>query len=169
MVGGDVYLDNPVALKVIILCGRHTHGSIFGQNDDAVVARADAYLVLSTYHSARFHTAQLRLLDVELLVAVVQSAAQVGHDDLLSGCHIGRAANYLAWFLAAKVHRGHVKMVAVGVHFAGEHFAYVESLEAAAYALHLFKGIYLQADRGQRVGNLLGSEVEINVFFQPFQ
>ena len=120
-VGGDINLYEPVALQVVILGSRCSHHCIVGQHDDTVVRRAHSYFVLSTYHAERLHTAQLRLLYLELLVAVVEHTPQVGNDNLLSGSHIWCAADNLAWCLASQVNGSHVQVVGVGMSLTGEH------------------------------------------------
>ena len=80
---------------MIIFCSRLAHGGVFRQHDDAGMVGTHAYLVFSAYHSVGVYAAQARLLDGEFLVAVVEHAAQVGHDDLLPGRYVGRAAHYL--------------------------------------------------------------------------
>ena len=110
-VGCDVNLDNPVALQVIIFgCGL-AYGCVLGQYDDAVVACANAYFVLGANHAKALNAAQLRLFDNEFLVAVVEHAAQVGNDNLLSGSHVGRTANNLLRLCFAKINGCYVQVV----------------------------------------------------------
>ena len=167
-VGGDVYLNEPVALQMVVLGGRLAYGSVLGQHDDTLVAGADADFVFSTNHAARLHAAQLRLLDYKLLVAIVEHAAQVGNYHFLSGGHVGCTAYNLARLALAHIDGGHVQMVAVGMGLAGQHMAYIETLQAALDALHLFQGVNFQTRRRQRVANLLRRQVEVDVVFQPF-
>ena len=110
-VGCDVNLDNPVALQVIIFgCGL-AYRCVFGQYYDAVVACANAYFVLGANHAKALNAAQLRLFDNEFLVAVVEHAAQVGNDNLLSGSHVGRTANNLLRLCFAKINGCYVQVV----------------------------------------------------------
>ena len=97
-VGGDVNLNEPVALQVIILSGGRTYDCILGQNDDAVVTGANTNLVLGTNHTVGFDAAQFRLLDDELLIAVVEHTAQIGYDDLLACSHVGSTTDNLRGF-----------------------------------------------------------------------
>ena len=94
-VGGDVHLYQPVALQVIVFSGRSTHLSVLGQHDDTGMVGADANLVLCANHAAALHATQFRLLDNKFLVAVVEHAAQVGNNHLLSRSHVGRATDNL--------------------------------------------------------------------------
>ena len=94
-VGCDVYLDEPVALQVVVFCCGGTDNGILRQHDDASMVVANAYLVLGTNHAQRLYAAQLRLLDDKLLVAIVEHTAQVGHDNLLACCHVGSTTDNL--------------------------------------------------------------------------
>ena len=76
-----------------------------------VVACANAYFVLGANHAKALNAAQLRLFDNEFLVAVVEHAAQVGNDNLLSGSHVGRTANYLLRLCFAKINGCYVQVV----------------------------------------------------------
>ena len=71
----DVHLDEPVALQMIIFCGRLTNRSILRQYDDTRVVGTNTDLVLCTYHTTGIHATQLGFLDDELLVTVIQHAA----------------------------------------------------------------------------------------------
>ena len=110
-VGGKIYLYHPVALQMVIFSGRLPHRGVVGQNDDAIMARTHAYLILGTNHAQRLHAAKLRLLDGELFVAIIQNTAQIGYDDLLTCSHIGCAAHNLLRLAFAKVYCSDVEMV----------------------------------------------------------
>ena len=129
---------------------------------------AHAYLVLGTYHAQRLHATQLAPLDGERLLAVVEHAAQIGHDDLLTGHHVRCAAHNLLRFALAQIHRRHMKMVAVGVRLAREHLPDVEPLQPALDGLHFFQAPDFQSDGSQRFCRLLRREVEVDVFLKPF-
>ena len=94
-VGGDVHLDDIVALQVVILCCGRTDGGVGRQHYDAAVVIAHANLVLGAYHAKALHAAQLATLDGETLVAIIEHSTQGSDDDLLTGSHIGRTADNL--------------------------------------------------------------------------
>ena len=167
-VGGDVNLDEPVALKVVVFSGRLPHLGVLRQHNDSGMVGANTYLVLCAYHSAAFHATQFRLLYNKLLVAVVEHAAQVGNNHLLSGSHVGGAAYNLRWSFTSEVNSGYMQMVTVGMHFACEHLAHIQSLEATLHGLHLFQCVNFESCGCQCITHLLRRKVEINVFFQPF-
>ena len=96
---------------MIILGSRLTDGSILRQHDDAVVSGAHTYLVFGTNHTERFHSANLRLLDRKLAVAVVEHAAQVGNDNLLTSSYVRCAADNLLRFALAEVDGCDMKVV----------------------------------------------------------
>ena len=110
-VGCDVYLDNPVALQVIILGSRLTDGSVLRQHDDAIMSGAHANLVFGTNHTKRLYAAELRLLDRKLAVAVVEHAAQVGNDNLLTSSYVRCAADNLLRLALAEVDGCDMKVV----------------------------------------------------------
>ena len=167
-VGCDVYLDEPVALQVIILCCWLTYGSILWQHDDAVVRGSYSYLVLGTDHAETLHAAKLAALDGETLVAVVEHAAQVGYDDFLSCCHVGGTAYNLLGLALAQIYSSDMEVIAIGMHLACQHFTYVKTLQSTLDGLYFFQSIDFETARSQRVRCLLGSKVEIDVFFKPF-
>ena len=140
-VGRNVNLDEPVTLQVIIFCCRHAHRCVFRQHDDAGMVTSHAYFILGTDHSTRLHTAELRFLDDKFLVAVIEHAAQVCHDNLLSGSHIGRTTDNLRRSLATEVNGCNMKMVRIGVHLACKHLAYIKSFESTLDALYFFECI----------------------------
>ena len=74
-VGSNVYFNEPVAVELVILCCRHTHLCIFGQNNNAVVACSYADFVFSTNHSQTLDTSQLASFNGERVVAIVQYTA----------------------------------------------------------------------------------------------
>ena len=94
-VSRDVNLYEPVALQVVIFSGWSTHDSILWQNDDTSMRGAHTNLILCTNHSTGVYTAQLGLLDDKLLVAIIEHAAQVGHNDFLTSSNVGRSTDYL--------------------------------------------------------------------------
>ena len=80
---------------MIVFSSRSTHNSILGQYDDTRMTRSHADFILGTDHTVALHATQLTLLDHELLVAIIEHAAQISHDHLLSCGHVRRATNNL--------------------------------------------------------------------------
>ena len=165
-VGSDVDLDEPVALEMIVLGCRCSHHGIFRQHDDSCMRSADADFVLSTNHAQALITAQLGALDLEFLVAIVEHTAQIGHNDLLAGGHVRRTTDNLLRLSLAKVDSCQVQM---GFRYVltGQHLSDKKPLQASLDALHFFNTTHLETTRGQRGGNFLGTQVEVNIFFQP--
>ena len=166
-VGRDIHFDDEIALKLVVFRRRSAHHSIVGQHDDALVRSADANLVLGTNHAVRLVSAQLRPLDLKLLVAVVEHAAHVGHDDLLSGLHVRRSAHDLLRLVLAQIH-GRQVQVRVGNILAGKHLSDIEPAQSAANALNFLNAAHFQTNRGQCGSHFVWRKVEIDVFFQPF-
>ena len=57
-VGGDVNLDEPIALQVVVFSRGLSHPCVVGQHDDSGMVSTNTYLVLCTYHSAALNAAQ---------------------------------------------------------------------------------------------------------------
>ena len=140
-VGRDVNLYQPIALHVIIFCSRSAHHRIVGQHNDAVVRRAHTNFVFGTNHAHRLHAAQFALLDSETFIAIIEHAAQIGHNHLLPGGHIGSAANNLARHIASQINLRDVQVVAVGMGLAREHLPHEKAFQTTFYGLHLFQGV----------------------------
>ena len=166
-VGGDVDVDHPVAFQMVVFGSRCSDNSVVGQYDDATMVVAHANLVLSTDHTEGVDAAKAAFLDGEFLVTVIQHTAEVGHDHLLSGSHIGRTAYDLLWFTFAKVDGCHMQMVAIGMGLTCKHLTYKQSLQSALDGLNFIQRIHLKTCRGQRVRCLLRGEVEVNILFKP--
>ena len=169
-VGRQVHFEHIVVVHAEIFGGGGAGGgSALGQYDDAVVARAGAYLIFGTDHAERFHAADFGFLDFELLVAVVERGAHRGHHHGLARGHIGRAAHYLLWCVAAQVHRGDVQVVAVGMFHASEHLAYYDAAKAATDVFHAFHAACFKADGRESRSHLLGRHPggQVDIFFKP--
>ena len=167
-VGSDINLDEPVALQVIVLGSRLTHWSILREHDDTIVSSAHANLILSTDHTQALYTAELALLDGKTLVAVVEHAAQVGNDYLLTGSYVRRTADNLLWLTLAQVNGCYVEVIAVRMRLACQHFTYVKTFQSTLDRLYFLQSVHFESARGQRIGSLLWCQVEIDVFFKPF-
>ena len=168
-VWGEVHLEDIVAGEVEIFGGGSAGGGSLGgvDDDDAVMAGADANLVLGADHAVGGHAAHLGLLDGELLVAVIEGRAHGGDNHRLSGGHVGGAADNLLDGAAAEVDGGDMQMVAVGMSLTGEHLAHHQAAEAAADNVDGLYTVALQSFRRQGRGELLRRHVEINVVFKP--
>ena len=167
-VGSDVNLDEPVALQVIVLGSRLTNRCILWEHDDTVVRSTHTDFILSADHTQALYTAQLALLDGKTLVAVVEHAAQVGNDYLLTGSHVRRTADNLLWLALAQVNGCYVEVIAVRMRLACQHFTYVKTFQSTLDRLYFLQSVHFESARGQRIGSLLWCQVEIDVFFKPF-
>ena len=167
-VGRYVYFNHPVALDTVIFGSGRAYLGLLRQNDDAVVGSADTDFVFRANHTEAFYAAQLRALDGETFLAVVEFGSERGDDDLLSLRHVCRAADNLHGLFCTDIDAAHVHVVGIGVRLAGKHFGHHEALQPALNGLHFFHAAHFEADRSKRFRHLLCAEVEINVFFQPF-
>ena len=167
-VGCDINLDEPVALQVIVLGSRLTYRCILREHDDTVVRCTHANFILSTDHTQALYTAELALLDGKTLVAIVEHAAQVGNDYLLTGSYVRRTADNLLWLTLAQVNGCYVEVIAVRMRLACQHFTYVKTFQSTLDRLYFLQSVHFESARGQRIGSLLWCQVEIDVFFKPF-
>ena len=167
-VGSDINLDEPVALQVIVLGSRLTYRSILWEHDDTVVRCTHANLILSTDHTQALYTAELALLDGKTLVAVIEHAAQVGNDYLLTCSNIRSTADNLLWLALAQVNGCYVEVIAVRMRLACQHFTYVKTFQSTLDRLYFLQSVHFESARGQHIGSLLWCQVEIDVFFKPF-
>ena len=167
-VGCDIDLDEPVALQVIILSSRLTYRSIFREYDDAVVRSTYTNLIFSTNHTQTLYTAELALLNGKTLVAVVEHAAQISNDDLLTCSNIRSTTDNLLRFTLAQVNGCNMEVIAVRMRLACQHFTYVKTFQSTLDRLNFLQSVHFESARGQRIGSLLWCQVEIDVFFKPF-
>ena len=150
-----------------ILRCRRTHHGLLGENHDTGVIGAHANLILGADHAKAFYATELRFLDDKFLVAIIEHAAQVGHNDLLASSHIGCATHDLLGLALAKVYGCDMQMIAIGMGLTSENFTHEETLQSSFDGLHLFERVHLKSSRRQCVGGFLRRKVEVDVFFQP--
>ena len=94
-VSGDVNLDKPVALQIVVLSSRSSYYCILRQNNDTIVTCAHANLVFSADHTVTLYTAELRLLDYKLLITIVEHTAQISNNNLLTCSNVRSTTNNL--------------------------------------------------------------------------
>ena len=132
--------------------------------------RAYADFVLGAYHAEGLYAADFRFLDFEgLALWRIESRAHGGHHHGLSGGYIGGAAHNLSGVAVAfEVNCRDMQVVAVGMHVAREHLAHDDTGQTSADAFDPFDRPCLKADRRKELGQCVGREVEVHVFFKPF-
>ena len=121
----------------------------FGQDQDAAVILGKAQFTLGTDHAERGHPAQFGLFDGE---AARQGGPHRSHGHQLTGGHVGRAAYDGEGFALPHVHRGHMQMVRVGVHVAGQHPPQHHVFDTLVGTDHFLQ---LQAEHGQPFAQFL--------------
>ena len=156
-----------VSLDLIILRRGQPHGRVIGQDDDAVVARANADLILGADHAEGFLAAYLAFLDHKLFVAVVELRADRGHDDHLSGGHVGCAADDPERLSATHIDRCQVQMIRIGMRRASQHAPRDKSRESTANGLHRLHAARLEPDGGKCCRHLVRCQVERQIILQP--
>ena len=129
---------------------------------------ADADFVLGANHAVGLYAAQFALLDGKLLVAVVEFGTQCGDNHLLTGLDVGGAADNLFGLALSEVYGADVHVVAVGMRFAGQHFANDDALQTSPNALYFLHAVHFQPDAGQCLCHFIGRKVEIDVLAEPF-
>ena len=168
MVRGDVHLNHVIAFQTIVFSSRSAHHCILWQHDDAVMTGAHTNLVFRTNHAVRLNATQLALLDDKLLVTVIQFAAQLSHNHLLTSSHVRCTADNLLHHAITFIHCRHVHVVTIWMRFASQHLTDHQSLQTTLDALHLFHCFHFQAHAGERLAHLLSCHVEVNILLQPF-
>ena len=170
-VGGDGHLKQAVVLHVEVFLGGHSHGGVVGQHHDAVVVGTELQLVGSAEHTLADGAAQLAFLNLVVFgVRGINLGAYLGAHHLLSGSHVGGAADDVQRTLAAHVDGGQVQVVAVGVRLAGQHLRNHHMLQTAFDGLHLLHAVHLQAGESQQVVQLLRSHIlNIHILFKPIE
>ncbi len=167
-VGGEVHLNEPVVVHAVVLGCWRAHDSVVGEHDDAVVTRADAYLVLGTYHAQRLLAAHLRPLDDKLLVAVVERRAQRGNYHFLACRHIGGSTHNLdRGGTITQIHCGDVQVVTVRMFYASKHLAHYETAKSSANGLHALQTAHFKTQRGQCLAHLFGGQLHVDVALEP--
>ena len=168
-VGRQADLDQVVVLDAEVLPGRHADGRVGRKLHDALVRGADAQLVLGAEHAERLDAADLRPLDLELLVAAVgvEHRADRGAEHLQSRTAVGRTADDLQRFARADIDRRDVQVVRVGMVRAGHDLADHHAPKAALDGLDLLEALDLESYVGQNTGHLLGRKVRFDVAFEP--
>lgn len=96
---------------MVVVFGRQAGGRVGWQDDYAVVARADTYLVLGADHAIAVDTAQFGFFDGEAGVAVVELCPDSGHHDFLAGGDVGRSADNLLRLTAPEIYGAHMHVV----------------------------------------------------------
>ena len=126
------------------------------KDEDAVVVRSEAKFILRADHAHRHLAPNLALFDLERIAFQgMAGGPHRGHDDFLTGRHIGRSADDGQWLSFAHIHRGHAKAVRVGVGLTGEHFSDNHALESSGNGRHFLQSFDLEAAGGQDVAHLL--------------
>ena len=147
-----------------IFLGRCPDNSVLGKDHDAGVVLAYPELVLGADHAEGLDPADLGLLDLEV---PGKDGADPGEEDLLAGGHVGGAANHGHRLRGAVIHLGDMEMVRVRVWLALEDLGHHDSGQSSGNLLRLLYGIDLDADVGHRLGHTGGSQVKLEIIFQP--
>ena len=153
---------------MIVFRSGSPHHGIVRQDNDAVVRRTHANLILGTNHAKTVNSAELGFLDDKFLVAIIEHAAKVGNDDFLPLSHIGRTTDNLLGLAFAMVNCRDMKMITVGMSLASKHLSHEQALQTSTDRLDLFQTTDLKTYRRQRVCNLMGRQIKIYVFLKPF-
>lgn len=130
-------------------------GNLVDDKQNGILSRFTAYVV------------EVRVEVVEFLVGAFELCAHGGNNHMLSGSNIGSAANDLRRHAVAKINCGDVQVVAVGVFHASEHFAHHESGKTALDSLNFLYRAGFKSKRCEGSSQLIGSQIEIDIFLQP--
>ena len=156
----DLILDDGLSLDTQIFFGGSAHRGILRKDLDAGVVFAETEFVVRADHSKALHSADFRLLDLEV---AGEDGAHLSEKDFLPGRHIGRAADDLHGLSAAVVNGRYVEMVRIRMGFAGEHFRDHDSFQSAFDNFSLFHRVHFDADGGHRLRDLLHRKVTLQI------
>jgi hypothetical protein len=134
---------------------------VFRQDHNAAVVLGEAQFPFGADHAERRRAAQFGLLDHR---AVGQARAHQGHGHLLTGGHVGRAADDIQQFALARVHLAAMQMVGVRMLDAFQHMPHHNGADGVIGALNVLQ---LQAEHGQPVAQRFGIALVGRKFTQP--
>ena len=137
------------------------HRGVFRQDHNAAVVLGEAQFPFGADHAERRRAAQFSLLDHR---AVGQARAHQGHGHLLTGGHVGRAADDIQQFALARVHLAAMQMVGIRMPGAFRHIAHHDGADGVIGPLDVLQ---LQAKHGQPVAQRFGSALVGRKFTQP--
>ena len=128
----------------------------------------DAELVLSADHSEAFHSADLGLLELELLaVDADQFRTNCSQKHLLPYGNVRSAAYHLQRLALTDVKLCDMQVVGIRVLHALQHVGHEYALEPSGYLFYGFNMLDLEAGGSQYFSNFLGLKVELQIIFQP--
>ena len=156
-------------------------GGVAGENQDALVFVAQSQFALRADHPLGDHAADLARLEFQLApvprMAVDQFRARHGQGHLERRLgqgglaileQVGRPGDHGQGGLPAKFHRGQAEPVRVGVGLDPAYLPHPHQLRMPLGA-EGFHGLHLQPGQGQPLGQVMGSEVHIDIIGQPLQ
>ena len=99
-VGRNIYFDQEITFETEISRSGRAHRRVGGQDHNTIVSCAYTDLIFGANHTVAFHTTQLRLLNDEFIIAIVEFCAKRCDNYFLTGGHIMRTAYDLRGFVA---------------------------------------------------------------------
>ena len=163
-VRGDFIFYHGLSLQMQIFPRGRADNGVLGEHHDSVVAGAESELVFGAYHSERFDTAYLGLLDLEV---AGEHGSDAREEHLLAGRHVGSAAYHRQGFAGAVIDFSDMKMVGIRMVLAFEHFRDHHSRKTSGNLLLLFDPVDLDADGSHRLGDLRGAQLTLEIILEP--
>ena len=148
-VRSDIHLQDIITLYIIIIFRQCTDNRVSRQYDNTGMIGSDTDLILGANHAIRLNPADLRLLDRETLVAIIQFRPVNSDNHLLACRHVRSATNNLQWRLATHIHRRDMQMIGIRMVLTCQDLSNNQALKATLNRLDLFNPTSLQTDRGQ--------------------
>ena len=99
-VGRNIYFNQEITFETKKSRSGRAHFGISGQNHNTIVSCAYTDLIFGANHTVAFHTTQLRLLNDEFTITIVEFCAKCCDNYFLTGGHIMRTAHDLRGFIA---------------------------------------------------------------------
>ena len=147
-VGRYLVLDHSFGLEMQILLGRSPYYRRLGQHHYSLMGSAYAQFILGANHAHGFHSAYLRLLDLEISG---KNRTYPGKENFLSCSHIGRTAHYCKRLGATVINLSDMQMIAIRMGLtlnhsshnnsgqpSGDLFTFLNSIHFYAYGGHSF-------------------------------
>ena len=99
-VGRDIYFNQEITFETKISCSGRSYRCVDRQDHNPIVSRANTDLIFGANHTVAFDTTQLRLLNDEFAITIVEFRAECSNNYFLTGGHIMGTAHHLRRFVA---------------------------------------------------------------------
>ena len=167
-VGGKLYIEHAAvhikrllyALAVGVGFRKHHYPAVFTAG---IVGVGNAYLLIAAEHARRGHAAHLGGMNDK---PARQRRAVKRNGHLVAGLYVGRVGHYLQKLAPPGVHGADAQLIRVGMGLYIRDSADVHAVDAVHFGDDLR---HFEPAKQHPFRKLLGSHVEVDVFFKPFK